>query len=261
MISIFRKVAVSYKPGRPWIMRFRPAVAGPACRLFCCLALLVLAACSGAKDTSQQDNVLIRSGPQTVTMAQFERAFSVARIAYSDDPDVTPQVLRHARLRLLHQMTEEVVVLRRAKELGIGLDNRELEAAIRKIKKDYPEGEFKEMLLESAVPYSLWKDRLRVRLLMEKVVKKDLVPTLNMTAQDIEKYYQAHQDEFAVNDDEVPKASLERRMLEQLRRQKEQAAYPQWIDGLRKRYGVKINWSLWAKSQRQVSGAKDRKKE
>jgi hypothetical protein len=224
------------------------------------LALLVLAGCSGAKDTSQQDNVLIRSGQQTVTMAQFERAFSVARIAYSDDPAVKPQVLRNARLRLLHQMTEEVVVLRRAKELGIVLDDRELEDAIRKIKKDYPEGEFKEMLLESAVPYSLWKDRLRVRLLMQKVVKRDLVPTLNITAQEIEKYYKEHEDEFAVEDDELPNADLKRRMLERLRRQKEEAAYPQWIDGLRKRYGVKINWTLWGKSQRPEVDAKNREK-
>jgi hypothetical protein len=141
------------------------------------------------------------------------------------------------------------------------LDNRELEAAIRNIQKDYPEGEFKEMLLESAVPYSVWKDRLRVRLLMEKVVNKDLLPTLNITAREIEAYYKAHEDEFTVEDDELPKADLKRRMLEQLRRQKEEAAYPQWIDGLRKRYGVKINWSLWGKSQRPGVGAKDRKKE
>jgi hypothetical protein len=221
----------------------------------------VLAGCSGAQDASHQDTVLIRSGQQTVTMAQFERAFSVARIAYSDDPSVKPQILRNARLRLLHQMTEEVIVKRRAKELGIVLDKNELEAAIRKIQKDYPEGEFKEMLLESAVPFSLWKDRLRVRLLMEKVVKLDLVPTLNITAQEIEAYYKAHQDEFAVDDDEIPKADLKRRMLDQLRRQKEEAAYPQWIDGLRKRYGVEINWTLWGKSQGPDAGANARKKE
>jgi hypothetical protein len=260
MRRIFRKVAISYRLGRPGFKRCLPVGAEPVCRLACCLALLILAGCSGAKDTSPQNNVLIRSGPQTVTMAQFERAFSVARIAYSDDPSVKPQVLRNARLRLLHQMTEEVVVMRRAKELGIVLDDRELEDAIRKIQKDYPEGEFKEMLLESAVPYSLWKERLSVRLLMEKVVKRDLVPKLNITAQEIEKYYKEHEDEFSVDDDELPNADLKRRILERLRRQKEESAYPQWIDGLRKRYGVEINWSLWGKSQGPEANAKDRKK-
>jgi hypothetical protein len=58
--------------------------------------------CSGPDSPSQEDAVLIRTDQQTVTQAQFERAFEAARIAYSDDRSVDPQeTMKRARLRLL----------------------------------------------------------------------------------------------------------------------------------------------------------------
>jgi hypothetical protein len=216
--------------------------------------MVAWAGCSGPDSPSQQDAVLIRTDQQTVTQAQFERAFEAARIAYSDDRSVDQQVIENARLRLLNQMTEEVIIDRRADELGIVLEDTELEAAIQAIKKDYPDDEFEQMLLESAIPYSLWKDRMRVRLLMEKVVDRELVQPVNITAQDIEAYYKAHEKEFAVNDENPPEMDLKRHIVEQLRLEKVEAAYPQWMDGLRARYEVEINWELWEQSRRFDTG-------
>lgn len=193
--------------------------------------------------------MLIRTDRQTVTQAQFERAFEAARIAYSDDRSVDPETIEKARLRLLNQMVEEVVVDHRARELGIVVDDTELDASIQDIKNDYPEDEFEQMLLESAIPFSLWKDRLKVRLLMEKVVDRELVQPLTITAQDIEAYYRAHEEEFAVKKENPPESDLNRHIVEQLRREKVEAAYPLWMDGLRKQYAVEINWELWEQSR------------
>jgi hypothetical protein len=193
--------------------------------------------------------VLIRSDKQTVTRAQFERAFEAARIAYSDERIVDPRVTANARLRLLHQMAEELIVNRRAEELGIVLEEAELDAAIEKIKQDYPEDTFDQMLLESAIPYSLWKERLQERLLMEKVVDRELVQSLEITAADIEAYYKAHEKNLAAKAKTSPETDLERTIVERLRRQKVEAAYPQWMEGLRQRYKVEINWELWERIQ------------
>jgi hypothetical protein len=152
-------------------------------------------------------------------------------------------------------MVEEVIVNRRAEELGIVVDDTELDASIQEIKNDYPEDEFEQMLLESAIPFSLWKDRLKVRLLMEKVVDRELVQSLNITAQDIEDYYRAHEEELAVKEEHPPESDLNRHIVEQLRREKVEAAYPLWMDGLRKQYAVEINWELWEQFQDPDAGA------
>lgn len=256
MKTVFGKVAVSYTDAKGPFRRWRPPAAARVWRAVCCAVIIALAGCSGPDTPSREKDVLIRTDRQTVTLTQFERAFGAARIAYSDNRSVDSGMIENARLRLLNQMTEEVIIDRRAEELDIAIDDAELEATVQEIKKDYPEDEFERMLLESAIPYSLWKNRLRVRLLMEKVVDRELAQPLDITTQDIQQYYKAHEDEFTVKDENAPGMDLNRHIVEQLRREKVEAAYPQWMNGLKMRYGVEINWELWEQSQRHgtVSG-------
>ena len=248
MVIIFRKFAVRYRQPKTLLNRVRDGL-HPTMRLFLSLlAAAMLAGCE-AGDAGIADNaVLIRTDNRTVTKQQFERAFETARIAYSDNRQVEPQLMEQARLRMLNQMAEELIVERRAEELGVTVDDQTLEAAIRDIKKGYQEDEFEQMLLESAIPYALWKDRLRVRLLMEKVVDSDLTDSITISAHDIEAYYKAHESEFGVDEETPPEADLKHRIVERLRREKVEAAYPQWMEGLRERYQVKINWELWRSS-------------
>jgi parvulin-like peptidyl-prolyl isomerase len=205
----------------------------------------VLMGCDAPDTHGPEEAVLIHTEQRVITKGQFERAFETARLAYSDNRHVDPRLIQQARLRMLNQMTEELIIDHRAEELGLALDDQELETAIQEIKKDYQENEFEQMLLESAIPYSLWKDRLRVRLLMEKVIDRDLAESVTISAQDIEDYYKSNESEFAVDREKPPEADLKHRIVAQLRRQKVEAAYPGWMDGLRKRYQVTINWELW----------------
>lgn len=262
MLKIFRKVAIRYTCNQAPSPYCRISLAGRAWRAALgCMIMLVLAGCSCTKDASQPADVLIRADQQTVTMVQFERAFTVARLACSDERPADPRMIQAARRRLLQQMTEELIVDRRAQELGIGLDDEDLEAAIGEIKRDYPENEFEQMLLEKAIPFSLWKERLQKRLLMEKVIDRDLVQSQNISPQEIEAYYKTHENEFDVSDSDVPEAGLNRRIVERLRREKVEIAYPQWIEELRKRYRVTINWKLWQQAQQTHREPDGRKKE
>ena len=246
---IFRKFAISYVKTQMPQGRICTDPVTRLGRMLWILVVLAMIGCSESNGPSLQEAVLIRTDQETITLAQFERAFEAARIAYSDERSVEPQVLENARLRLLNQMAEEVIIDRRAKELGIVLEESELDAAIQAIRSDYPDDTFEQMLLESAIPFSLWKERLRARMLMEKVVDRELVQPLTITTQEIEEYYKAHEKEFPVQEGEPLEADMNRQIVERLRREKVEAAYPQWMDGLRERYQVEINWELWEKSR------------
>lgn len=248
MLRIFRKFAVRYRQPRPIPDRSRKAPWHHMVLTICLLAGLLFAGCDSPDPHGSDDTVLIRTDRQTITKGQFERVFETAKIAYSDNRNVDRVLLAEARLRVLNQMAEELIIQRRAEELGITLDDQELETAIEDIKKDYQDDEFQQMLLESAIPYSLWKDRLRARLLIEKVIAVDLARSVTISAQDIEKYYKAHETEFSVDQDKPPEADLKHRIVQQLRREKVEAAYAPWMDQLRERYQVTINWELWDQS-------------
>ncbi|MGA6926122.1 MAG: SurA N-terminal domain-containing protein [Desulfosarcina sp.] len=260
MRSICRKFAVSYTRNNLSSRPGCPVATTAGIRIVCWAVAIWMTACSGPDRSSETDAVLIRSEGQTITLAQFERAFEAARIAYSDSRAVDPATIEEARLRLLDQMAEELIVDRRARELEIALDENELETAIQEIKKDYPADEFNQMLLESAIPFALWKDRLRVRLLMEKVVERDLGQPLTITAGDIEAYYKAHAQEFSPDDQSGVEMDLNRAIVDQLRREKVEAAYPGWMDGLRQRLGVEINWELWDRTHRPDAESAGREK-
>lgn len=248
MIRIFRKFAVCYKQPQPTLNRCCTKLLGHGVITLCLMAGMLCTGCDSPGTHEPEETVLIRTDRQTITKGQFERAFEAARIAYSDNRSVDRELIEKARLRMLNQMAEELIIRRRADELGIALGDQELETAIGDIKKDYQDDEFEQMLLESAIPYSLWKDRLRARLLMEKVIAADLAKSIIISAQDIEKYYKDHEAQFSVDQDKPPEADMKHRIVDQLRREKVETAYPQWMNRLRERYQVTINWELWDQS-------------
>jgi hypothetical protein len=131
----------------------------------------------------------------------------------------------------------------------------------RRSKKDYPEDEFEQMLLESAIPFALWRDRLRVRLLMEKVVDRELVQPVEITHRILKRTTAPMKKTWPPMMKKPPDMDLNRYIVEQIRREKVEAAYPQWMDGLRKQYAVEINWELWEQPQRPGSGSSSQGKE
>ena len=151
------------------------------------LTVYTVAGCTDSKSKGR-DEYIIRVEDRVVTVLDFNRAFEIAKAAYPHNAMQRPADIRDVQLRLLNQMTEEMILLERAKELGIIISDSEVEKTISEIKGDYPENVFNQMLLEYAVPYHSWKKGLVIRLLMEKVVAKELGEQIVLTPDDISKY-------------------------------------------------------------------------
>lgn len=213
--------------------------------LFCVLA----AGCGAEDDFGRMD--LIRVGRQVVTVQDFDKAFELVEPAYDTDLYENPSELQEARVRLLNEMTEEMLILERAEELAIAVSDEELQAGIDAIKADYPSGSFDEVLLEAAVPYDVWKQRLKVRLLLEKVIAAELQDQMAVTPGDVRTYYE-RQMKIAGSGDaaeaRLPSEPVDHEaIVRDLRRQKAEAAYGKWIEGLKAKYPVEINAAVWNK--------------
>ena len=209
------------------------------------LCLCILIGCT-AKEGGTGDAYLLRIGERVLTVREFEDAFEIAKTAYSHNALQDPNVLREARLRFRVEMADEMVFSERAGALGIAISDEELEEAEAKIRADYPDETFEQSLLESAISYSLWKDRLRARLLVEKVVREDLQAGIKISPEDIREYYMADSAE-GVPDPSVPGESLEisEATIRDLRRRKAEAAYGEWLGKLKEQYKVEVNEAKW----------------
>jgi hypothetical protein len=211
-------------------------------------------AVTGCSDIKQknQDEYLIKVGDKILTVADFNKAFEIAQTAYSYKIMQQPEAIRNARLRLVKQMTEETILLERAKEIGVTVTESEVEKAMADIKRDYPDNEFQKSLIENAVPYLTWKESLKRRLLMEKVIAKDLGDKIHITPDEISEYYKTHLNDTPVTSEmkaseqktpDVKPMEKEQKsdIVKILRREKMEKACTPWMEALKKKYIVEIN--------------------
>ena len=190
----------------------------------------------------QKDEYFIKVGNRTITVADFNKAFEIAKNAYPHNRIQQPDMIREARLRLVQQMTEEMILLQRAEELGVTIKDSEVEKNLEELKGDYPDNVFQEILLEYAIPYRSWKEGLKTRLLMEKVIAKELGDKIKITHDDISKYYEENfkDDDTSSDVKEVPE-DINNIIIKILRKEKMEKAYASWINKLKNNYAVEIN--------------------
>jgi hypothetical protein len=137
------------------------------------MLLCILAMGCEQKVSDYGNEILLRVGERVLTVHDFHEAFEISKTAYAHNIRQQSEDLREAQTRLLNQLSVEMLILERGKELGISVSDDEVERAVSEIKSDYPEGEFEETLIEFAVSYDAWLNRLKTRLTMDKVVEAE----------------------------------------------------------------------------------------
>ena len=201
--------------------------------------------CSDAKKPVTPE-VLIKVNDRVITVEAFDRAVENATADFPSNMDIDAGLLTDTRLRILNKLTERLILLERARELNIQVGDAELEGVIASIKSDYPRGEFDRVLLEQAVSFKQWKNDLRIRLLMEKVVDHELSPRIHITPEEISDYYETHYKTSEPDPDKATDvAHIEAIIVQQVRNSKKEALYRDWMTALEKQYTLNVNQAAW----------------
>ena len=248
--------------GAAWTVALRGSGRVPALRwakrslagIVVALALWGLSGCANSDGPGA--DFLIRVGDHVVTATEFNQDFEIVTAAYPQNLRQHTEELQQAQLRLLNQLADELVLEAKAQELGIQVSDQELNQAVAEIKQDYPDDLFQQTLLEQAVSYDAWEKRLKTRLLIDKVIEKELKEKIVISTDDIATYYEQHYKNRPPegNSDKNPEAEgdIDEAIVQALRRKKAEEAYKDWIAGLKKKYRIEINRKQWEK----ISGSK-----
>ena len=200
------------------------------------------------KASDYGDEVLLRVGDRVVTVHDFKEAFEISKTAYVHTIRQQDEDFREAQIRLLNQLAIEMVILERAQELEISVSDDELQKAVSEIKSDYPEAEFEQTLIESAISYDSWRDQLKIRLTMEKVVDAELKDRITISSEDIAQHYKKnYQDQEIEPDAAQSSEDINEAIVMQLRREKAEQAYNAWIENLKAKYAIEIVSEQWDK--------------
>jgi hypothetical protein len=210
------------------------------------MLLCILAMGCEQKTSDYGNEVLLRVGERVLTVHDFNEAFEISKTAYAHNIRQQSEDLRDAQMRLLNQLSVEMLILERGKELGISVTDDEVERAVSEIKSDYPEGEFEETLIEFAVSYDAWLNRLKTRLTMDKVIEAELKNRISISPEDIAQYYKKNfQGKDLGSDSAQSSEDINEAIVKQLRREKSEQAYQTWIEELKTKYTIEINSEQW----------------
>lgn len=211
------------------------------------IAFLAALGC-GPSRPERADDYLIRLGELRVTRHEFLQAFELVKTAYPGCGGAESPELQQARRQLLDEMSLDLVMRRRSQELGITVSPGEIEAVVAAVKADYPTGVFEQTLVEAALPFQAWKQRVHSRLLMEKLMDLELKPRITITAEDVAAYYERnYKGKAAEAVSEQKFERLKELLVVDLRRAMMEEAFDAWIGALRSQYPVEVNAPLWSR--------------
>ena len=109
------------------------------------------------------------------------------------EPDGTSKELFDS---FIERVVDHYLILEYGKEQGLSVSDEELESAVREIKRDYSENDFRELLLKGYIDYYEWKESLREQLLIRKITSKASAASPQVSIEEIKAYYDTHLEEF-----------------------------------------------------------------
>ena len=131
---------------------------------------------------------------QKIFRADVEK-FYQNQTAGSDQQPVGEQATI-MRLRILHDLIDDEILMQRAEKLGLLATDDEVERKLNEIKSPYTQEQFTQQLNDKKITIDDFKRDLRRSLTVEKVLNKEVTSKISVSDQDVANYYNAHKGEF-----------------------------------------------------------------
>jgi parvulin-like peptidyl-prolyl isomerase len=159
--------------------------------------LALIAACGNGKPSPAHALAVAKVNGEEIPLAEFEKVLAEETALAKEEDSLTADQIESLKEAVLDNLIQEKVLLQRARDLFLSVDAAELEARIDEIKKDYNGDQFGKLFGAEGVDYSAWKEALRKRMVIEKLIDRDVNAKIQVTNDEAEKYYNANRKAFA----------------------------------------------------------------
>jgi hypothetical protein len=215
-------------------------------RFILILAVFMLSGLScGEPEKEKPMEFLLKSSLISVSESDFLDELDLKKAAYPYTLDKNPAEYNETVIELVNMLSEEILLLSAAVDLGVTVTDMEVAAAEAEFREDYPENTFEAMLLENAISYPLWKKRLKKNLIMDRLIDQEIRHKIEITSEELVEFYSKYIEENQVpkNSNKEPplKKMDETELIAVLRLQKTERVYGDWIRALELKYPIEIN--------------------
>ncbi len=195
-----------------------------------------------------KEEFVIKVDSHILTVSEFKQTVDKVKLTCRDKISQNSEECNNIVLQQVSELLVEMVLINFADESNIKVSDDELMQTVEKFTKEYDKEAFQTVLLENTISYKDWLDSLRRRLLIEKVVDCFLISKIVITQKEIELYREKLNNNAGDNKSLKTDGEIEK----YIRIEKAQNTYPEWIEGVKSRYDIKINTDLIKKILRNV---------
>ena len=153
------------------------------------------------------EQVLVKVNGEIITKTEFEKAQVVALRELPNQPDLNrlgnaelSKALAQVTPRLIVSMVDELILLQRAKELGLTVSDAQFNEVLASIKKDNKiesDELFETALKSEGITLAQLKETLSKRMLVGQVQRREVGGRIEVTEAEERAYYDANPTEFA----------------------------------------------------------------
>ena len=131
-----------------------------------------------------------------VTAEMFRRKYSLFTQRFQLSATEPAEQVGELKMSFLNKLIETELLLQEAELRGIQVTDEELDHEINQLKEDYPKDTLEEALVRIGIKLEEWREERREKLLIDKLIKREVDSVIHVSEQDISQYYKEHLDEF-----------------------------------------------------------------
>lgn len=192
--------------GVPSVQSVRAAVREPARHFgalrFCiCFGVMLSAIClgSGCKPEKPEREAAAVVDGEEIYLDEFERGFRTKLDRMMMSAGYNEMQISKLKREYLDELIDEKLMLRRAREAGILVTDRELEKKFGEIKADYPDDRFTGLFRDPG-QLQTWREELRKRMILEKLIEREVNAAVSVSDEEARAYFESRPDAWKTED-------------------------------------------------------------
>ncbi len=127
----------------------------------------------------------------SVFSEKYQRFSRRANLPQTESPSVF-----ELKMSFLNRLIETRLLLQEAEVLGLTVSEEELNREINQLKEDYPKDTLEETLERIGLKLEEWKEERREKLLIDKLIQRDIDSVIHVSDDEISSYYQNNRKDF-----------------------------------------------------------------
>ena len=160
--------------------------------------LPLIAACGSEKPSPPPAPAVATVNGEAISLAEFEKSLTEETALAKGETPLKAEETESLKEAVLDNLIRERLMLQRARDLSLSVGEAELVARIEEIRKDY-NGQFGKLFGDGGIDLPAWKEALRKRMLLEKLIARDVNAKIQVTDEEAERYFNANRKVYATD--------------------------------------------------------------